>query len=789
MWKIISIGAKNIVSFKEFKYNIRQGVATLIFGENLDGTNQRHNGSGKSALIEAVSIALTGDYLRDIKTTEELINDGADEASVYIVLENDFDHTRFEIVRCIYRKESQYVECHKFDDKDNEIDEDKTVQPTVNDYNKFILNEIGLTKDDIYSNFILCRNKYVSFLSAKDKDKKELINRFSNGIIVDESIAALEEDMEPVKEEVDRAHDEVIRYNARIETISEQIANAELNKERALQTKAEKIADLNERIAQKRKEIRENNLDIEKANLRLDHIDKVVGDGLEELEKSDKSLSECFRTILELFRDNRLPAISDYSERLQSAVDTCNNKQKELDSCESQWKTVRDNVNAISKRYQEIKAKHEQLVSDAEEERGYCQAKIVKSDKKMEELDRKISELSDEVKKNRNLHIQLSSDIDDMKVKLNGAITCPKCSHKFILSSDYTVEQLEKLVKSKEEELVAVDRNVQAGKDGIQSAEQDKVAVNKDKSDVMVEIYKIDDKVREHRLLVDEVVEESEREQRTLRRIESNIEGIKRDIDHANLQIKNCSKSMFDEAFDIIDATIKKGEDYVDSLKDKVRYAKEAIAQYEESIEDLKKQTSDDGQEALKESLKEYEKKLDEAESIQSEVQERYNELVQQKAYFNQFKTYLANTKIDAISQIINSFLEEIGSDIRVSIDGYRVLKSGKLSEKITINLLRNGVECGAFGKFSGGERSRVELASILAIQALTNAACEDGKGLDFVALDEILEACDYEGISAACDTLNKLHKTALVITQNPIAENYPYQLVVTKQNGISTIE
>ena len=68
MWKIDRIQARNIVSFKSLDYTIEQGVATLIFGENLDGTNQRHNGSGKSALIEAISIALTGDYLRDVKT-------------------------------------------------------------------------------------------------------------------------------------------------------------------------------------------------------------------------------------------------------------------------------------------------------------------------------------------------------------------------------------------------------------------------------------------------------------------------------------------------------------------------------------------------------------------------------------------------------------------------------------------------------------------------------------------------------------------------------------------------
>lgn len=788
MWKIISIGAKNIVSFKEFKYNIHQGVATLIFGENLDGTNQRHNGSGKSALIEAISLALTGDYLRDIKTTEELINDEADEASVYVVLENDYDKTRFEIVRRIFRKESQYVECHKYDDKDNEIEEDKTVQPTVNDYNKFILNEIGLSKDDIYSNFILCRNKYVSFLSAKDKDKKELINRFSNGIIVDESIEALEADMEPVKAEVDAAHDEVVRYNARIETINEQIANAELNKERALQTKAEKIEGLNEKIAQKRAEIRELEETIKKSDARLDLIDEL-GDKLEDWEKSNKPLSELYQAIKELFEENHLQAISDYSTRLQEAVDTCNHKKEQLATYESQLEAVKKNVESISKRYKEIVAKHEQLVSSSDEDRKKYQAEIDGAMKKMEELDEQIAELGETVRKNRNLRVELASVIDDAKVKLNGAITCPKCQHKFVLSSDSSVEELEKLVKDTEAEWTAAGEEMQDAKDKVQKMEADKVAVNKSKSDTMAEIYKIDDKVREHKALVDETLEDCEREQRNLTRVESNIENVKKDIAHTQEQIKTCSKSMFDEAFDVIDSAIKKGEAYVDSLKDKKKFAKEAIAQYEESIEELKKPTTDDNQLRLEESLKEYQKKLEEAETAQAEVQAKLNELVQQKLYFNQFKTHLANTKIDAISQVINGFLDSVGSDLRVSIDGYRVLKSGKLSEKITVNILRNGVESGSFQKHSCGERARVELASILAIQSLTNASCEDGKGLDFLVVDEVLDGMDESGIMAAADTLNKLHKTSMVITQGHVAENYPNVLVVRKEGGVSCLE
>ena len=75
-----------------------------------------------------------------------------------------------------------------------------------------------------------------------------------------------------------------------------------------------------------------------------------------------------------------------------------------------------------------------------------------------------------------------------------------------------------------------------------------------------------------------------------------------------------------------------------------------------------------------------------------------------QRERFVQFKTYLANTKIEALSRITNEFLQDIGSDIRIRFDGYTVLKSGKVREKISISLLRDGMDCGSFGKFSAGE-------------------------------------------------------------------------------------
>ena len=149
------------------------------------------------------------------------------------------------------------------------------------------------------------------------------------------------------------------------------------------------------------------------------------------------------------------------------------------------------------------------------------------------------------------------------------------------------------------------------------------------------------------------------------------------------------------------------------------------------------------------------------------------------------FKTHLANQKIDAIAAVTNGVLEDIVSDIRIEMIGFKVLKSGKVRDKITINVLRDGVDCGNINKFSAGERTRINLASIIALQRLTNANCENGKGLDLAIYDEILDASDESGIASYCEMINKMHLTSLVVTQGLVSESYKYR---TKQNGISTI-
>ena len=110
------------------------------------------------------------------------------------------------------------------------------------------------------------------------------------------------------------------------------------------------------------------------------------------------------------------------------------------------------------------------------------------------------------------------------------------------------------------------------------------------------------------------------------------------------------------------------------------------------------------------------------------------------------------------------------------------------MREKISISILRDGIDCGSFGKLSAGESARLQLASILAMQKLVNSNCDTDKGLSLIVLDEILSAVDEEGLAKMFESLNKLGITALVVSHNHVSESYAHTLTIRKENGESRI-
>lgn len=769
MWYLQKIQATNICAFEEFEYKLTQGRTTLVFGNNMDDDSQNSNGSGKSALIEAIAIALTGETLRKVNM-DEIINDAHDTASVTAWLENDYEPMVMKVERTFSRKKGQEIVITT----DSPVyGEEKIVKATVNDYNKYVLDMLGVSKDDVFSNYILTARKYHSFLSSSDRDKKEIINRFSNGVIVDESIDALHEDMEPIQKSQLEAEKKVSECNGRVSALAGEIERAIEESASRSANKKTRIDSWNQSIANKRAEIREANEQINKANERLDVLDGL-DEKLQKIEKKEKDTQSAYETIKRLCKESGVQFDYDYASeynRLQSQLAKSN---EQLEDCKKSKKDAESKMKSASRLLEKLKSTYENDLKSVSDKEAAIKEKIDALTNKVLGLKKTYNELNEQ-------RTSIVNKIASLEKQLAGVIQCPKCKHEFTLANDIDVQETrQKLSDERGKEREIEDKITENQKsynacvsDGRNAREQE-TEISKERTEIESAYNQAKSDVNKAESVLSGIQHEYEK-------IESNISSIQRNIDAQK-------KQMFDEVFDTIDDLYKKAEADIKGLELSISNCEGAIKSYQESIKEIENASETDVISSLKESKEKYEQQLKEAMDSLNDINNKLNELKVQEATFIEFKTYLANTKINAISQITNDFLATIGSDIRVSLSGFTMLKSGKVRDKISVSLLRDGVDCGSFEKFSKGEQTRVELASILALHKLTNVNCEEGKGLNLLIFDEILDATDEQGLTNVFNALNETHITSLVVSHGNIAENYPNRLVVNKRNGISFI-
>ena len=787
MWRLSEIRIRNIVSFHEATLNISQGVATLIFGRNEDNASQPCNGSGKSSLIEAISFALTGEQLRKVKSVEEIINDHADEAYVYLRLDNDFNDTTFTIERNISRNAPQSIECHKYDAAGQEIETDKTIQPTVSDYNKFILNEIGLSKDDIYNNFILCDNKYESFFDCSDKNKKEVINRFSNGIIVDESIARVQADMEPIVVRLNEVNNKVINVKGSISAIENELTQVDEKKVNAQKERESHIERLDGQIQKCREDIEAAEDKKSKGEKRLELLQQLQKQ-VANLEESDTALLEAYHQIKSMCEVNELGTVSEFdvlSERYK----------KDLIDANDLIKNLKAQINAANKRVKELQKDYEgknnlytQHTQEQSELTEKDKALIEKFNKEVAKIDQQLDKIEDQIKVHKSRQAQLETLIARNSAMMDGIIICPKCEHKFFVGNEITVEEVrvnlvnfrtemednKSKVKKLNEEFDHYDDQAATKSDEIETIEK---RIKSRSLDLNTEYSSL--------VSLSKELDEAERSVSSLQKQQISTEN---ELDRINGKIEVMRNRLFGEINGILEGRITNGENYISQQTSSIKFIQGQMAQYQQSKRELLEAPQTDFTASLKASLEKYQSDLQKAEKSASDIQSEYDILKKQELDFVMFKSYIARKKIDALSLIVNDFLEKIGSDIRLKLEGFTVTKTGKLRDKISVQVMRDGIDCGSYHKFSGGEKARLNLACILSLHTLTNSNCEDGKGLDFIIIDELLDKSDEMGMATYCEALNKLGQTALLITQGGVSEGYPHKLLIVKKQGISTI-
>lgn len=787
MWKLKSVYLENIVSFREATLNIEQGVATLIFGRNEDNASQPCNGSGKSSLVEAISFGLTGEQLRKVKTIDEIINDNADTAHVSLYLENDYDDTSFVIHRTISRTAPQVIGCHKYDSDGNEIQKDKTIQPTVADYNKFILSEIGLSKDDIYNNYILCDNKYESFFDCSDRNKKEVINRFSNGAIIDESIERVNKDMIPVECDLDKANKQVININGSISAIENELANVDEKKAQAESERKDRIARIDERIVQCREKIHEHEDKLEKAEKRMEVLVELQKQ-VEEMEKSNRALLDVYGDIHMMCDVHDLGTVSDYISLSDKYKHDLVAQQQKVKQIKEDIFVAEEGAEACLVAYNTGKEDYEKQKEAFNELDSDDKKQLNKIDDELDDLDAKLNELESSIKGARLHQSEMELQIRTITKMIDGAIKCPNCGHQFSLDNNKSVGTLKEELKEADEHLEWFNKEL----NGFNKEHSD---LSKDYVKKEDEAKKIEEKMASRKTELDSLYmsvrslyTKSNNAELYVSTMKKELTNSQNELDRINGKIEVLRNRLFGEITGLLEGRIQNGKIYIEQQASSIEFEKGKLTQYKATKKELTEAPEIDFEASLKQSLIKYQDELQSAEKTAENILAEYNKLKGQEINFTMFKSYIARKKIDALSHIVNDFLEKIGSDIRLKLEGFTMTKSGKLRDKISVQVMRDGIDCGSYHKFSGGEKARLNLACILSLHTLTNCNCEDGKGLDFIIIDELLDKSDEVGMKTYCDALNKLKQTSLLITQGAVSEGYPHKLLITKRQGVSSI-
>ena len=335
--------------------------------------------------------------------------------------------------------------------------------------------------------------------------------------------------------------------------------------------------------------------------------------------------------------------------------------------------------------------------------------------KKRSELDSFESELRELNRVKKNLKNELSDSIE-----------CPSCGHEFIQSDlGLSVEDAERLLSDTNKEISKVTKKIEHAEAKIKT-----LSINIEKAESIQERYDdFDDKLNRLKRKHSNKKNEEQDLQKKIKRYEEQIVALK-DEKKDNLAIKK------------IEAKIKECDDEIS------RY-NEAMKPIEEELDLIKFWLFNMGKSG--------------------------------------FMTYLANKSVKIIEGITNSYLRKFGVDISVLINVFTILKSGEVREKIDVFVSNDGVTSENFMAKSGGERGRVTLAGVLGIQHLINLS-SNGGGLNLLLLDEVFPGIDNKGQEEIIKILNRLGTTVMLITQNISCDlNMENKIWVKKENGISS--
>lgn len=513
----------------------------------------------------------------------------------------------------------------------------------------------------------------------------------------------------------------------------------------------------------------------------VDKVDEFVKKDITEVEskitqlekdivQNDARKQEVYEQLNTLKLETSVEHINTEIQNKQGAIDGVVQVNKNLtEELKVTEQSITTTTETITKKSTEVKEKLD--------EKKLVDTEILTITNSLQPLETKLKNVNQEFKTEIDeitaLDKQLETDLNQVKLKIRGKkeeitqlqnkliglITCPKCSHEFSLKDkELSIEEVKSMIVVQEGQLTTLEQEKLELDELLPEIEKQKQAVNNKialrKEELNKEIHKSDNELSELRTLVREL----DTEYTTLSSEET--------------KLRNSLKLL---------------EQKLQTDKNVIQNGLGLIKGLEESIKQLRENSQE---EKLNELQTRFDKITKEVETTQQLLDQEKDKLTRTKGWllnFKSFKSHLANQSILSIQDYTNFFLQSIGSNIQIQIEGYKTLSDGRIKEEIVTSVLRDGFNEGSYGTFSAGERGRIEICNILALQQLINLNCVNG-GLDLLICDEILDSVDTLGLELIITSLQTLEQTIMVVSQNEINSLESLSVVIQKQNNISKI-
>lgn len=706
----------NFLTFKHLDYEFEK-KAVLVQGLNLTDDKQKSNGVGKSGVQTGIEFCITSSNSRDVRDNE-LVTFGEKEARAQLIAE------------CSTRKETIHIDWTIRVSGSNKLTLTKKIGnqeweevsfSNVNDGKKYILAWFAISKEDLFNYYIINNSRFKSFFKSSNKENVDLINRFSDASIIEGL------------EDIDKAELELSLNNKEQEK-SRTLGKLELLNE---ELKTELARDFKDELESRKVDFRNK---ITQKDLKIAELDNKILEAEEEKESLEKEIKEF---------------------------------EKEGEQIQVNITRVKGDVEKVDKTFGEVSKELEKAnEAIAEFEKTDWNQARETHEKELQDETNLLEEAANRLEKQNESKSKISKLLEGIEIKLSGAITCPSCSHVFLLEGDITE------MNSKKLQALELKEKFESASDLIQKS-----------------IDKSKETVREIEAKVSKINTKEQSENEKLNQLSVNTTQISAKINELEKQRNSLKKDLnnFEEDYKDSLRDIKDAESEIKSSDDSIDLYKESISEQKDSIKSLKEEMKNLSLGENKETLKKLRSNIaqlgKDKERTEIEIAKIGDQIYLKNQWitnFKQFRMFLANQSLEAIEFHINRFLFEMSSDLRVKIDGFKYLADGSIREQITPRVIREGER--TFNSFSGGERGRLLFASILANRHMINESHPYG-GLDFLSIDEVFEGIDGLGLSHLIKAAKQLDISVMVVTHVTDEDVADDKLLVIKEGGFSRIE